>query len=105
MRSPRPIAPPFQKLAQLTDQGLAEMLDAVSVWCWLKPGLNALIGDMDKMTTMWSSGTARLTRNPSQKSSSAQPFQQNERSRLFLRKEVIRKNASEHGFERVSNED
>ena len=49
-----------QKLAQLDSQGLLDLLDTTLVWVWLKPKLATLVGDMDKLVTMWNSGCCQL---------------------------------------------
>ncbi len=46
-----------QKLAQLDNSNLMELLDITLLWTWLKPRLANLLGNLDKVAQMWSSGT------------------------------------------------
>ena len=52
---------PRQKLAQLDNSNLMELLDVSLLWVWLLPRLSNLLGNVDKVSQMWSSGTEPVT--------------------------------------------
>lgn len=46
-----------QKLAQLDSQGMLELLDITLLFVHLRPKVHSLLGNMDKVDSMWDSGT------------------------------------------------